>query len=93
LIPPARHRELRQVGRVADGGVAADTCLAFNRKCWNFDIEDRPDTRLAIGTENKQKVTVQITNLTTGEIYTARLAITGESQGLFAGRNTKDART
>jgi len=48
---------------------------------------------LAIGTENKQKVTVQITNLTTGEIYTARLAITGESQGLFAGRNTKDART
>ncbi len=33
-----------------------------------------------IGTENKQKVTVQITNRTTGEIYTARLAITGNRQ-------------
>jgi len=33
-----------------------------------------------IGTGNKQKVTVQITNLSTGEIYTARLAITGNRQ-------------
>jgi len=33
-----------------------------------------------IGTEYKQKVTVQITNLTTGETYTARLAITGNRQ-------------
>ncbi len=31
-------------------------------------------------TEYKQNVTVQITNLTTGEIYTARLAITGNRQ-------------
>ncbi len=33
-----------------------------------------------IGTENKMKVTVQITNLTTGESYTARLPITGNNQ-------------
>ena len=33
-----------------------------------------------IGTENKQKVTSQITNLNTGEMYTARLAITGTNQ-------------
>ena len=30
---------------MAGGGVVADTCLAFNRKCWSFDMEDRPDTR------------------------------------------------
>jgi hypothetical protein len=30
---------------MAGGGVAGDTCLAFNRKCWSFDMEDRPDTR------------------------------------------------
>ena len=33
-----------------------------------------------IGTENKQKVTVHITNLTTGESYRGRLAITGNQQ-------------
>ena len=33
-----------------------------------------------ISTENKQKVAVQIQNLTTGETYTARLAITGNRQ-------------
>ena len=33
-----------------------------------------------IDTEYQQKVTVQITNLTTGETYTARLAITGNRQ-------------
>jgi len=33
-----------------------------------------------IGTENKQKVAVQITNLTTGESYRGRLAITGNQQ-------------
>lgn len=33
-----------------------------------------------IGTENKEKVIVQITNLTTGEIYTGRLAISGTNQ-------------
>ena len=27
------------------GGVVEDTCLAFNRKCWSFDLDDRPDTR------------------------------------------------
>jgi len=26
-------------------GVVADTCLAFNRKCWSFDLVDRPETR------------------------------------------------
>jgi len=33
-----------------------------------------------IATENKQKVATRIQNLTTGEIYTARLAITGNGQ-------------
>jgi hypothetical protein len=33
-----------------------------------------------ISTENKQKVTVQIMNLTTGESYLGRLAITGNQQ-------------
>jgi len=33
-----------------------------------------------IGTENRQKVTVQITNLASGEAYTGRLAITGNHQ-------------
>jgi len=23
----------------------ADTCLAFNRKCWSFDLADRPESR------------------------------------------------
>jgi len=27
------------------GGVVADTWLAFNRKCWSFDLADRPETR------------------------------------------------
>ncbi|MBN1905911.1 MAG: transcriptional regulator, partial [Deltaproteobacteria bacterium] len=30
---------------MAGGGVVADTCLAFNRKCWSFDMVDRIDTR------------------------------------------------
>ena len=30
---------------MAGGGVVADTCLAFNRKCRSFDLEVRPDTR------------------------------------------------
>ena len=30
---------------MAGGGVVADTCFAFNRKCWSFDMADRPDTR------------------------------------------------
>ena len=30
---------------MAGGGVVADTCLAFNRKCWSFDMEIRPDVR------------------------------------------------
>jgi hypothetical protein len=30
---------------MAGGGVVADTCLALNRKCWSFDMEDRPETR------------------------------------------------
>ncbi|MBU4288676.1 MAG: hypothetical protein KKI12_10960 [Proteobacteria bacterium] len=33
-----------------------------------------------ISTENKQKVTVQIMNLKTGESYISRLAITGNNQ-------------
>ena len=33
-----------------------------------------------IGTENKNQVAVQITNLTTGESFIGRLAITGNSQ-------------
>jgi hypothetical protein len=33
-----------------------------------------------IGTEDKEKVTVQITNFNAGEIYTARLSITGTNQ-------------
>jgi len=27
------------------GLYTADTCLAFNRKCWSFDLADRPETR------------------------------------------------
>jgi len=34
----------------------------------------------AISTENKQKVAARIQNLNTGEIYTGRLAITGNRQ-------------
>jgi len=30
---------------MAGGGVVADTCLVLNRKCWSFDMDDRPDTR------------------------------------------------
>jgi len=30
---------------MAGGGVVADTCLAFNRKCWSFDMDDRLETR------------------------------------------------
>jgi hypothetical protein len=30
---------------MAGCGVVANTCLAFNRKCWSFDMEDRPDER------------------------------------------------
>ena len=30
---------------MAGGGVVADICLAFNRKCWSFDLVDRPETR------------------------------------------------
>ncbi len=30
---------------MAGGGVTPDTCLALGRRCWSFDIEDRPDTR------------------------------------------------
>jgi hypothetical protein len=30
---------------MAGGGVVDDTCLALNRKCWSFDMDDRPDTR------------------------------------------------
>ncbi len=33
-----------------------------------------------IGTGNKEKVTAQITNLNTGEMYTGRAAITGNNQ-------------
>ena len=30
---------------MAGGGVVADTCLALNRRCWSFDMIDRPDER------------------------------------------------
>jgi len=30
---------------MAGGGVVADTCLAFNRRCWSFDLFDRIKTR------------------------------------------------
>jgi len=30
---------------MAGGGVVADTCLAFHRKCWSFDLADRPEIR------------------------------------------------
>lgn len=33
-----------------------------------------------VGTKNGQKVTVQISNLNTGELYTGRLAITANRQ-------------
>jgi len=43
---------------MAGGGVVADTCLAFNRKCWSFDMDDRPDTRPEI-----EPMFLDITNL------------------------------
>jgi len=30
---------------MAGGGVTPDTCLALNRRCWAFDMTDRPDER------------------------------------------------
>ena len=30
---------------MAGGGVVPDTCLAFKRKCWSFDLSDRMKTR------------------------------------------------
>jgi len=30
---------------MAGGGAVPDTCLAFHRKCWSFDLTDRPETR------------------------------------------------
>ena len=30
---------------MAGGGVVSDTCLAFNRRCWSFDLLDRIKTR------------------------------------------------
>jgi hypothetical protein len=30
---------------MAGGGVVPDICLAFNRRCWSFDVADRPETR------------------------------------------------
>jgi hypothetical protein len=30
---------------MAGGGVTPDTCLAMGRRCWAFDMKDRPDTR------------------------------------------------
>ncbi len=30
---------------MAGGGVTPDTCLALSRKCWAFDMTDRPETR------------------------------------------------
>jgi hypothetical protein len=30
---------------MAGGGVVPDMCLVFGRKCWSFDLVDRPDTR------------------------------------------------
>ena len=29
----------------AGGGVVPDMCLAFGRKCWSFDLADRPEIR------------------------------------------------
>ena len=30
---------------MAGGGVVADTCLAFNRRCWSFDMAGRAENR------------------------------------------------
>ena len=30
---------------MAGGGVTPDTCLAMNRRCWAFDMQDRSETR------------------------------------------------
>jgi len=47
--------------------------MAFLNADWR-DFESTP------AAENKQKVAARIQNLDTGEIYTARLAITGNHQ-------------
>ena len=33
---------------MAGGGVVPDACLAFNRRCWSFDMVDRPERRSEI---------------------------------------------
>ena len=43
--PPASPEGEADGGQVAGGGVVSDTCLAFHRKCWSFDLDDRPETR------------------------------------------------
>ena len=30
---------------MAGGGVVADTCCVFNRRCWSFDVGERSETR------------------------------------------------
>jgi hypothetical protein len=47
----------------------------------NIPVEERKMAEEeGIGTEVKEKVTVRITNLTSGEAYSGRLAITGTNQ-------------
>ena len=35
---------------MAGGGVTPDTCIALNRRCWAFDMIDRPETRPEVET-------------------------------------------
>jgi len=48
-IYPRKGIDPRRGGLILDpmagGGVTPDTCLAMGRRCWAFDMEDRPDTR------------------------------------------------
>ncbi|MBF0450157.1 MAG: ParB/RepB/Spo0J family partition protein [Candidatus Magnetomorum sp.] len=47
------------VDPMAGGGVVPDVCLAFNRRCWSFDLVDRCDTRPEIECYHWEKKNLQ----------------------------------
>ena len=47
------------VDPMAGGGVVPDVCLAFNRRCWSFDLVDRCDRRPEIECYHWEKKNLQ----------------------------------
>jgi hypothetical protein len=71
------HKKEDKIMRLIEWEVAEDNY----QEQINIPKEKRDlATKEGIGTEDKQKVTIRITNLTSGEAYTGRLAITGTNQ-------------